>query len=411
MLEKTIDRTGEYLRTDIRYLLKGGSWLGIGQLISTAALFLLSVAFANLLPKETYGIYKYIFSIVNILSIPTLTGMDPAVTQAVARGYESTIFLGFKTKLKWGTLASLASLVLGIFYFVHGNVTLTFSFLIVAVFVPFSEAYDIYNALLTGKKLFKTFTFYNASTQVISTAVMITVLFFNQSVPVLVFTYFLANFLLNVLFYFRSLKKSPPNENVAPETIPYGKHLSLIYIISTVLTELDKILVFHYLGAADLAVYTVSIAPTEQMKGIMKNLNLLALPRFAERSSEELKKTLLYKVIAVGIFIVVVTGIFIVLAPAFYGLFFPKYLAAVRYAQIISLSLAGVVLSMFIYTVLESQKAQRELYQFNIYSNAFNLIILFFLIHYYGLMGAILARLFSRYFNLALSVVLVRRIK
>ncbi len=49
----------KYIKTDMIYLVKGGFWLTLGQIISSVSSLLLVIAFANLLPKETYGIYKY----------------------------------------------------------------------------------------------------------------------------------------------------------------------------------------------------------------------------------------------------------------------------------------------------------------------------------------------------------------
>ena len=49
----------KYTQTDMVYLAKGGFWLGMGQIITGLASFLLTLAFANLVPKETFGTYKH----------------------------------------------------------------------------------------------------------------------------------------------------------------------------------------------------------------------------------------------------------------------------------------------------------------------------------------------------------------
>ena len=75
----------KYTKTDMVYLAKGASWLTSGQIISSFAIVLLAIAFANLIPRETYGTYKYVISVVGALSIFTLPGINTAVVQAVAR--------------------------------------------------------------------------------------------------------------------------------------------------------------------------------------------------------------------------------------------------------------------------------------------------------------------------------------
>src|SRR3989344_7039026 len=93
-------------KTDMVYLTKGGTWLLLGQLISSISTFLLVIAFANLIPKETFGTYKYILSLTAILLIPSLPGMNTAVNMASTRNLDGTLLLALKTKMRWGLLSS-----------------------------------------------------------------------------------------------------------------------------------------------------------------------------------------------------------------------------------------------------------------------------------------------------------------
>jgi O-antigen/teichoic acid export membrane protein len=89
----------KYTKTDMVYLAKGGGWLSIGQVVEKLSALGLAIAFANLIPQETYGTYKYIISLGGIIAIFTLSGLRTAVTQAVARGYEGSLEFGFKEML------------------------------------------------------------------------------------------------------------------------------------------------------------------------------------------------------------------------------------------------------------------------------------------------------------------------
>ena len=133
-------KSQKYTKTDMVYLAKGGSWLTFGQIISTIAAFLSALAFANLLPRETYGTYKYILSIVSILTASTLSGINKALFRSIARGREGPFVPALKTKIKWGLLGGLASIVLAGYYYINGNITLTISFLIAAIFLPFMDS-------------------------------------------------------------------------------------------------------------------------------------------------------------------------------------------------------------------------------------------------------------------------------
>ena len=129
--------TEKWLKTDMVYFSRGGFWLTAGQMFSSLSAFLLSIAFANLLPKETYGTYKYVLSIASILSIPTLSGMTTSLAQAIASGSDGSFIPAVKARIKWGLLGALASLILASYYFYQADTTLTISFLMAAVFLPF----------------------------------------------------------------------------------------------------------------------------------------------------------------------------------------------------------------------------------------------------------------------------------
>ena len=162
----------KYTQTDMVYLAEGGFWLTLGQMVSTAASFLLAIAFANLLDPITYGNYRYVLSLIGMLSVLTLTGMGIAITQATARGLEGSFYTGFKTKLKWGLLASLASIGLAGYYWLQGNNLLPIPLLISATFLPLMQASQVYKDLLIGKKLFDIQTKYSTLSQIISSGII-----------------------------------------------------------------------------------------------------------------------------------------------------------------------------------------------------------------------------------------------
>ncbi len=396
-----------YTKTDMVYLAKGSFWLGIGQIVSSGAAFLTSIAFANLLLPEVYGIYKYILSINSLLLITTLAGMDSAVTQSVARGFDGTLELGIKTKMKWGVFGTILSLGIALYYFFQGNMMLSIAFSITAIFVPFTESFDMFNSLLWGKKLFDVQTKYNVIKKCIALIAMISVIFLTKNLYLILIIYFLSIVLPNIYFLQRTNKIYLGNNTADPEAMKYGKKLSAIYVITLLLGELDKILIFHYIGPINLAIYSLALAPTDQIKGMLKNVNSLAMPQFSQRTPEEIRKTIWHKVLIMALGVTLVVALYVILAPIFFNMFFPKYIESVRFSQIMAISLIPIILAGFIYTILEAQKAQKELYRYNLYSSVLNIVILFPLIYYLGIWGAVFSRLITRTFTFLLSATLI----
>ena len=104
---KALKWSEKYTKTDMVYLAKGGSWLVGGQVINTIAVLALAIGIANFLPKEIYGNYKYVLSLIAIIGAFSLTGMATAVTQAVAKGFEGNLKYGLKISLKWSLVTSI----------------------------------------------------------------------------------------------------------------------------------------------------------------------------------------------------------------------------------------------------------------------------------------------------------------
>jgi O-antigen/teichoic acid export membrane protein len=269
-------KSEKYTRTDMTYIAKGGAWLTSAQIISSLLSLLLAIAFANLVSKEIYGTYKYVFSLFALLSIPALSGMGTAITQAVARGYEGSIIPAFKEKIKWGTLGSLASIAVAIYYYINNNDSFALIFLVMAFFLPFLNSFFIYSSLLGGKRLFRKATEYGVMTQIIGTLVLIGVLYAYKNIFAIIFAYLIIFTLLNGFFFFLTLKRNPPNKTVDPESLSLGRHLSYIDIIVTGVGQLDKILLFHFIGPEALAIYSFALAPVAQLRGLFKTLMPLA---------------------------------------------------------------------------------------------------------------------------------------
>ena len=348
-------KSEKFFKTDMVYLAKGGAWLTLGQAVASLSAFLLAIAFANLLPKETYGMYKYVLSIMSILVIPTLTGINAAVTQAVARKYEGSFIPAIKTKLKWGVWGGIAGLLLALYYYANGNDTLAISFLITALFVPIMDTLGIYGSFLNGKKLFKHSTLYYSISRIISLAILIITIFFTNNLFLILLAYFIPWTALRLIFLLVAIKQFPPNTKEDTKTISYGKHLSLVGVAGSISTYLDNILLFHYLGAAQVAVYAFAFAPVDQIRALYKNIPTLAIPKLSNRSFKEINTILYARLIKLTLLGVVIALAYALIAPHLFKLLFPKYLDSIFFSQLLAIILVLRLPLSFLAAVIQSR--------------------------------------------------------
>jgi O-antigen/teichoic acid export membrane protein len=231
---------------------------------------------------------------------------------------------------------------------------------------------------------------------------MIATLFLTSNIFLIIFVYFAANSLLRFIFFYVTLRKANINKKEDIGTISYGKHLSLINIIGSVADQLDKILIFHYLSAADLAIYAMALAPVDQIKGLTGILSSLAFPKFAQKSIVEIKTSLKQKMLRFSALLIIITILYIIAAPYLYQIFFPKYLESVGLSQLFSISIVATTTTVILSSILTAQKAQKILYQYKIITSFARIILIIVLIKLLGLAGAIIARIIFRYFSLLL---------
>ena len=171
--------------------------------------------------------------------------------------------------------------------------------------------------------------------------------------------------------------------------VPYGKHISLMNLFGTLANQLDKILVFHFLGAAPLAVYTFAFAIPEQIKGSYKNLFNIALPRYAELAPEKLRASIINKTIRLTTISILIVIVYILISPYLFMLLFPKYLDSVHYSQIYILGLIAIPGISLFGTYFQVKKATATLYKLNIISNVATIILTVILISRWGILGAV----------------------
>lgn len=397
----------KYTQTDMVYLAKGGFWLTLGKIISAVSSFLLAIAFANLLDPVTYGNYKYILSLVGILGIFSLTGMGTAVTQAVARGLEGSFIKGFKTKLKWGVLGSLIAIGGAIYYWTRGNYTLPIPLLISAAFLPLMQASKIYEGFLAGKKLFNFQVKYSSLSQVFSVGATIGALFLTKNLFWLIAVYFVSHTLLNYSFYLITKREFKPNKKEEPQTLSYGKHLSLIGVISTIGGHLDKILLFTLVGAGTLAVYSFAIVVPDQVRGLLKSIKALALPKFAGRTEKEIKRNIMKKLWKLFLLTGVIIVAYVMIAPSLYKIFFPKYLSSIPYSQFAILALVSFPTSL-ITVSFQAKMRKKELHLLNLVS-VVKIALVVSLVPFFGIWGAVIAIVGTKIFRLGLELVLFRK--
>lgn len=394
---------------DMRYLLSGGFWITFGQVVSAFTGFLLTLLLANTLDKVTYGTYKFILSLASLFSILTLPNMNLAIMQATARGIPGVTVAGTRERMYWASIGAIIPLGVAVYYFIQGNPTLSIALVLVAVTLPFFDTFSTFSAYLQGRERFREYTYANIGIHVASVFALAATALVIPHVLVLITVYLCVYALLRYGIYRITVPRESADPTSVKETVTYGRHLGVMSVLGLIASNIDQILLFHFLGPVEVAVYSIAISVPEQMRSVLRNVGTVAGPRFARHNTHSLHLTianLWRKSFFFLASILTIIILYILAAPLFYSIFFPTYADAITFSQIFAISLVGSITAVPL-SLLQSQQKTKHLYAFNIASPMVHIVLLTVCIPLYGIWGAVIARLIGRIASIAIMMILL----
>jgi O-antigen/teichoic acid export membrane protein len=382
----------KYTKTDMVYLAKGGLWMSGSQVVAGVASLLLAMAFANLVSKETYGSYKYILSLAATIGALSLSGIGTAITQSVGRGLEGMLKHAFWANLRWSIPMIALTLGAAAYYGYNKNYELALSLVVIAAFEPILNSVQFYVSFLTGKRDFMRAAVYGATTTIVQAGCLFVALWFGANVPFLILIYFASLTGITSALYLRTVSHYKPNSEFNAEMYSFGSKMSMLNIASALVGQLDKILIFHFLGAAPVAIFALAQAPVVQMRAILKMSTPLALPKLAAQDKDTLLNSLSHKVTVFTLGILGMVVMYAIAAPFLFHIFFPKYPEAVLYSQMYALLLL-LFPKKLISLTLFAQEYQKGMYTLSMVAPVIQTVLLLVLVPTIGIWGAIVAEI------------------
>lgn len=411
--QKIIRVLNALFKTDMAYLIKGVGWLGGAKILGSVFTFALVIAFANLMPVEAYGTYSYVIATISIVAITSLPGIDGSVLRSVARGFDGSFLTALWVRLRWSSIGALLLFITSGYYFFQENMVLGGSFLVGGLLFPLFVSFSLFAPYLNGKKMFRELAIRKVVIKFLFAATLGIALLFTNNVALFV-ALNMGVVALTGIFFTRFLISKHKGELSTPSEdglISYGKHLTVMSILDTTAKYLDKILLWHFFGPVQVAIWAFAYTPIQIAQGMVKKTaGSVALPKFAQNDFTQTKKHLPAKVVKLFLILVPVAMFYILSAPFLFEIAFPQYIDSVIYSQALAVLFLLIPFNFFSGFLLAHAR-KRDMYFIKVGFGITSIISLIIFIPLWGLWGAVVAHITALTVRSALSWYLFARSK
>lgn len=403
-----IETLSNNLGLDLTYFVGGGFWLAASLLVTSIGGILLSSLFARVWPKDVYGQFSFLMSTLGFVSLVALPGMYQAVLQAAAENKDGVYKQAIRKVAVWSVIGALILICGSAYFYLRDNQSLSLAFLASAIAFPLSSGFNFYNPFLAGKKRFRKVAIYTTVGQFASIGATALALWqFPSLVLVALFSSW-STALINVILTILSFGEVG-NDNHDESIMNLGLHLSFSQVFTIGADYLDRFMVPLLLGFTNNAIYAFAILIPMQIHGFLKIFTTLGQPKVAEMSGKNLRAGLVKKSLQLEVITAAIVFAYILAAPSIFKILYPGYTKdAVVLSQIFSVSLLyfpGNILSL---SFLRERRT-KMIYQMNISYAFITIASLLILVPTLGLVGAVLAKVTTRFAQLATQVYLFKK--
>ncbi|MCX6819779.1 MAG: polysaccharide biosynthesis C-terminal domain-containing protein [Candidatus Adlerbacteria bacterium] len=286
--------------------------------------------------------------------------------------------------------ASIVTLGISAYYFGHSNTTLAFGFLFIAITNVLSNGYGLSKAMLVAVGDFKSNTFFGFPRAVLSILIVLGTLVLTRNVAWILFAYFATNTFMAWSQYHYSMRKLNGHESKEglKEAITFGKHMSVLGFFMLISGQIDQLLLFHFTGAAELAIYALALAPVQESQNLLVNFSTILFPKLARKTKEEVRASVPLRIKQISVLSVFCTIGYIVCVPFLFKYLFPKYLVSVAVSQIMALTILFQGKGVIEYLLIAHGEVKKR-YTAILTSQAIEFALFCTLIPLFGLWGAV----------------------
>jgi O-antigen/teichoic acid export membrane protein len=272
---------GKKLGFDLPYFIKNGFWTFLRLLINSILALTLYIFFTRFSSQEVFGQYQFVLSIIAVIYIFSIPGLNTSLLRSVARGYDGDYKFAVKKSFLSSLLGVPVLFIIGVCYYYFSSHSLGISLMISSIFFPFFYAPNTWEWFLQGKHQFNALMRFSVIQTAWNTiATILVILMAKNNLIFIIIIYLISYTFFNCFYYHRSLKYIENNKK-DEKFLEYGWFLTKINISGIIANNIDKILVGILLGPANLAIYAVMTFVVFRVRDAFKSAMALFFPKMS----------------------------------------------------------------------------------------------------------------------------------
>ena len=389
------------LNLDLSYFIRGGLWITSSNVTSLVAGVFLSSLFSRIWPKDVYGQFAFLMSVFSFLAITTLPGMNNSVFQGSIENKDG-IFKQAVVRVVLFSIFGAVVLIAGSIYFMmRNNPNLALSVFLSAFAFPFSTLGSLIGSYYSGKKNFKQSSIVAVCSNLFSVILTSAALFWFGSLAIVALFSTWSTSIINIIFTLNTLR-GLKNKKTDKRLLKFGVFTSFTNFIWLGLDYSDKFFIPLFLGFEKTAIYTFAVLIPLQLQNFFKIFIVLGQPKIADVKERDIKNALFKKSFQLELLIFVIVVSYIFASPYIFKLLYPAYYDSIFLSQIFVLSLLYYPSNLF-GAYLTKKRLIKESTIGTIIFGISSLAALLLFIYLWGLIGAIIAKLFARLMELLIT--------
>lgn len=369
--------------------------------------FFLNIILVRYLTIEDLGNYKIFFSVLNILIIFSINGLNTSVSRSVAKKYKRFFITGTKISSITSFLATFIMIILALTYYSDSGVK--WPLLYSCLFVPLYFGFNIWESFYYGEKKFKLIFLTNMVLAVIRFGTCASILFFLKDYVLTIVAYVAIVSTFNLIMFFKIYKRVKPEEkNIEKEKelVKHGLKITGASSVSVIAKNIERLILEGVSDVSMVGIYSiVSVFPTF-IKNALKNLvnvPTVKLAAYSEKDNRRILAKVLSWIFASGI---VIVGIFWLITPFLLRVFFnvtdtKMYL----YGRLLLIPLLFMPIDMTIKYMTSYQGSGSSYFKLNVSTDIIKLASLAVFIPIYKIYGIIIGQIVGEFLSfLTLSI-------